>query len=45
VLALACDIKRAVWNTFGIPIVPEPVFVGFAPSPELRFLLTEQGSH
>jgi UDP-N-acetylmuramate dehydrogenase len=45
VLALACDIKRAVWNTFGIPIVPEPVFVGFAPSPELRFLLTEQRSH
>lgn len=45
VLALAIDVKRAVWNTFGISIVPEPVFVGFAPSPELRFLLTHQRSH
>jgi UDP-N-acetylmuramate dehydrogenase len=45
VLALACDVKRAVWNTFGISIVPEPVFVGFAPSSELRFLLTQQRSH
>ncbi len=32
-------IKRAVWNTFSIAIVPEPVFVGFPPSPELQWLL------
>ena len=45
VLALALDVKRAVWNIFGISIVPEPVFIGFAPSPELRFLLTHSRSH
>jgi UDP-N-acetylmuramate dehydrogenase len=45
VLALACEIKQAVWNIFGIAIVPEPVFVGFAPSPDLRFLLTHERSH
>jgi UDP-N-acetylmuramate dehydrogenase len=45
VLALASDMKRAVWTIFGISIVPEPVFLGFAPSSELRFLLTEQRSH
>jgi UDP-N-acetylmuramate dehydrogenase len=45
VVALACDIKRAVWTMFGISIVPEPVFVGFAPSPDLRFLLTHERSH
>jgi UDP-N-acetylmuramate dehydrogenase len=45
VLGLACDVKGAVWNSFGISIVPEPVFVGFAPTPELRFLLTHQRSH
>jgi UDP-N-acetylmuramate dehydrogenase len=45
VLALALDVKRAVWNMFGITIVPEPVFVGFASTPELRELLTPQRSH
>lgn len=44
VLALAADVKRAVWNVFGISIVPEPVFLGFPPSPEFRFLLTHQRS-
>ena len=44
VLALAGDIKRAVWNIFGISIVPEPVLIGFAPSPEIRFLLTHPRS-
>jgi UDP-N-acetylmuramate dehydrogenase len=39
VIALATDIKRAVWNTFSISLVPEPVFVGFPPSPELRWLI------
>ena len=45
VLALACAVKRAVWNMFGISIVPEPVFLGFAPTRDLRFLLTHQRSH
>ena len=45
VVNLAADIKRAVWTMFGISIVPEPVFLGFAPSTELRFLLTHQRSH
>jgi UDP-N-acetylmuramate dehydrogenase len=39
VLSLAGDIKRAVWNAFRIALVPEPVFVGFPPSAELRWLL------
>ena len=39
VIALASDIKRAVWNAFAIGLVPEPVFVGFPPSPELRWLV------
>jgi UDP-N-acetylmuramate dehydrogenase len=45
VLALAVAVKRAVWDVFGISIVPEPVFLGFHASPELRFLLTPVGSH
>jgi UDP-N-acetylmuramate dehydrogenase len=45
VVALAADVKRAVWNMFGISIVPEPVFVGFTSSPELRFLQTHQRRH
>jgi UDP-N-acetylenolpyruvoylglucosamine reductase len=45
VVRLAIEIKCAVWNAFGISIVPEPVFVGFASSPDLRFLLSDQGSH
>jgi UDP-N-acetylmuramate dehydrogenase len=42
ILTLATDIKRAVWETFDIAIVPEPVFVGFQPSRELQLLL---GTH
>jgi UDP-N-acetylmuramate dehydrogenase len=38
VVALASEVKRAVWNTFEISLVPEPVFVGFRPSDELRSL-------
>jgi UDP-N-acetylmuramate dehydrogenase len=38
VLALACDVKQAVLDTFNVALVPEPVFVGFHESPELRFL-------
>jgi UDP-N-acetylmuramate dehydrogenase len=45
VLALATEIKRAVWEVFRVSIVPEPVFLGFGSSSELRFLLTEQRSH
>ena len=45
VMAMAIEVKRAVWDMFAISIVPEPVFVGFAHSPELRFLLTHQRSH
>ena len=41
VLTLASEVKRAVWRTFGISIVPEPVFVGFAGSPELQFLRSD----
>ena len=41
VLTLASEVKHAVWRTFGISIVPEPVFVGFAGSPALRFLRSE----
>jgi UDP-N-acetylmuramate dehydrogenase len=39
VIALASDIKRAVWDGFGVAIVPEPVFVGFGPGDQLRWLL------
>jgi UDP-N-acetylmuramate dehydrogenase len=45
VVELATEVKRAVWDMFAISIVPEPVFVGFSQSPELRFLLTHQRSH
>jgi len=40
VVALAADIKHAVWENFGVTLVPEPVFVGFPPSPTMRWLLT-----
>ncbi len=38
VVRLACDVKRAVWQTFHVALVPEPVFVGFGESDEIRFL-------
>ena len=38
VVALAADIKRAVWNAFRITIVPEPVFVGFERTAEIEWL-------
>jgi UDP-N-acetylmuramate dehydrogenase len=44
VISLAGDIKRAVWNMFRISIVPEPVFIGFESSPQVRDLLTHQRS-
>ena len=42
VLTLATDIKRAVWQAFDIAIVPEPVFVGFATSPDVEWLFDPQ---
>jgi UDP-N-acetylmuramate dehydrogenase len=42
VVAFAADLKRAVWKAFRIALVPEPVFVGFRPSPELHWLLDAQ---
>jgi UDP-N-acetylmuramate dehydrogenase len=39
VVALAADIKRAVWDKFAIAIVPEPVFVGFENDSTVRWLL------
>ena len=39
IVSLASDIKCAVWTAFEVALVPEPVFVGFQPSPELRRLL------
>jgi UDP-N-acetylmuramate dehydrogenase len=41
VVALARDIKRAVWRAFGVTLVPEPVFVGFAGSGDLQFLRSD----
>jgi UDP-N-acetylmuramate dehydrogenase len=39
IVSLAAGIKQAVWNAFSIALVPEPVFIGFQPSAELRWLL------
>jgi UDP-N-acetylmuramate dehydrogenase len=39
IVALAADVKRAVWSTFGIPLVPEPVLVGFRPTADVAWLL------
>lgn len=39
VVALAVDIKRAVWDRFEIALVPEPVFVGFDSDSTVRWLL------
>ena len=38
ILALACEVKHAVSDRFGVALVPEPVFVGFRESSETRFL-------
>ena len=39
VVRLAVDIKRAVWDKFGIALVPEPVFVGFEHDSAVLWLL------
>jgi UDP-N-acetylmuramate dehydrogenase len=39
VVRLAVAIKKAVWERFGVALVPEPVFVGFGSSPAVRWLL------
>jgi UDP-N-acetylmuramate dehydrogenase len=38
VVGLAVEIKRAVWQRFGIALVPEPVFVGFDDDSTVRWL-------
>jgi UDP-N-acetylmuramate dehydrogenase len=38
VLDLAVQIKRTVLDRFGIPLYPEPVFVGFAGDPDVSYL-------
>lgn len=40
VFSLACEVKQAVSNTFGVTLVPEPVFLGFEPSARLTWLTT-----
>jgi UDP-N-acetylmuramate dehydrogenase len=44
VLALASAIKSAVRQSFGIALVPEPIFVGFAPSAALDDLFDSESS-
>lgn len=39
VVALAAEIKAAVWKRYEIALVPEPVFVGFRSSPDVQWLL------
>ena len=39
VVRLACGIKRAVIDRFGVALRPEPVFVGFAGNPDIEYLL------
>jgi UDP-N-acetylmuramate dehydrogenase len=39
VVGLAVAIKRAVLETFGVGLVPEPVFVGFDDDPTVAWLL------
>jgi UDP-N-acetylmuramate dehydrogenase len=39
VVRLATAIKRAVWDTFGVALLPEPVFVGFESHPGVDWLL------
>jgi UDP-N-acetylmuramate dehydrogenase len=38
VIRLACRIKRAVMDRFGILLRPEPVFVGFGDDTEIEYL-------
>jgi UDP-N-acetylmuramate dehydrogenase len=44
VVALACRIKRAVLDRFGVSLRPEPVFVGFAQDPDVDFLFNDGGA-
>ncbi len=39
IVRLALAIKRAVWDTFAVALVPEPVFVGFGSNPAVGWLL------
>ena len=42
IVRLAGRIKRTVADRFGVWLRPEPVFLGFAPTSELDYLLTDQ---
>ena len=44
VIGLAIAVKRAVWNKFGIGLIPEPVFVGFRDDRDLAWLLNPSPS-
>jgi UDP-N-acetylenolpyruvoylglucosamine reductase len=35
---LATEVKRRVLDRFGVPLRPEPVFVGFGVDPDVAFL-------
>ncbi len=43
VVAFATRIKRAVIDRFGVPLRPEPVFVGFSNDPDVAFLINHEG--
>lgn len=44
VVELACAVKQAVLDAFGVSLVPEPVFLGFPSSGRLTWLLGPQRS-
>jgi UDP-N-acetylmuramate dehydrogenase len=39
IVRLALEVKVAVWNTFRIVLMPEPVFVGFGNDPDVKRLI------
>lgn len=41
VLRLAVRIKRQVANRFGVPLKPEPIFVGFGDDPDVTYLVKD----
>jgi UDP-N-acetylmuramate dehydrogenase len=45
IVALAVEIRRAVWKRFGVALIPEPVFVGFDNDSAVRWLLDPLPEH